>query len=468
MLDMINHPEYNSTLILRAEVEFDHPISSLNDLVANGKPFSPPVTSLDIWGTRPLRIIRRRLLARRPHRDPSLLQDCTFFDRENASMPAKPSKEATLCILSPLLQEAESLPYYHPRVKHIAFRYVQDSVSPSIRIEVIPLEANEISFPVGQDCRLYRTCLALLDALHRYGLGRLNNYKKRVLHDQIISREVYQDLYLIMRERHKNLVKTWQEVTDPLKHVYEVCISRRNSIQKFELVKDIGIATYLMLLWKESFKGTKFDSNPLPDGPGSLPWVRWSRPPGGFVDIGCGNGLLVHILNSEGYSGFGFDIRSRTSWSHYPKSTQANLRTTVFDPSHLELNPEAAGEMLIPMGAFIIANHADELTPWTPIMATTSSASGYLSIPCCAWMFDRKFNREQAKSSYGDLPDDQLLKLNLGEEGLNSSYARYRIWLATISWQAGWEIECDTLRIPSTRNWAIVGEWLPRCCETVS
>jgi hypothetical protein len=33
---------------------------------------------------------------------------------------------------------------------------------------------------------------------------------------------VYQDFYLIMRERHKGLVKSWQEVTDPLKHVYEV------------------------------------------------------------------------------------------------------------------------------------------------------------------------------------------------------------------------------------------------------
>lgn len=25
----------------------------------------------------------------------------------------------------------------------------------------------------------------------------------------------------------------------------------------------------------------------------------WGAPPGGFVDVGCGNGLLVHILTSE-------------------------------------------------------------------------------------------------------------------------------------------------------------------------
>jgi tRNASer (uridine44-2'-O)-methyltransferase len=33
---------------------------------------------------------------------------------------------------------------------------------------------------------------------------------------------VYQDVYLKMRERHKGLVNTWKETTDPLKHVFEV------------------------------------------------------------------------------------------------------------------------------------------------------------------------------------------------------------------------------------------------------
>jgi tRNASer (uridine44-2'-O)-methyltransferase len=49
----------------------------------------------------------------------------------------------------------------------------------------------------------------------------MTNYKKRVRHDVLVSREAYQDLYLIMRERHKHLVDSWQEVTDPLKHVFE-------------------------------------------------------------------------------------------------------------------------------------------------------------------------------------------------------------------------------------------------------
>jgi len=214
-----------------------------------------------------------------------------------------------------------------------------------------------------------------------------------------------------------------------------------------------------MLLWKETYQNTT-DINPSSSI--EEPWKDWPRPPGGFVDIGCGNGLLVHILTTEGYSGYGYDIRSRMSWSHYPEATRENLRVSVFDPLQLDSGITEEIVQLIPPEAFIIANHADELTPWASLMTTLSSASGYISIPCCAWMFDRKFNREQAKATCDILPAHQVSNLNLGEDGSNSSYARYRRWLAAISWQAGWEVECDTLRIPSTRNWAIIGRKM-RC-----
>jgi tRNASer (uridine44-2'-O)-methyltransferase len=91
---------------------------------------------------------------------------------------------------------------------------------PMLQIELIPLPGT----PTDPNSRLYRTCLALLDTLHRYGWGALamTNYQKRVIHDCLVPREIYQDLYLIMRERHKYLVDTWKEVTDPLKHVFKV------------------------------------------------------------------------------------------------------------------------------------------------------------------------------------------------------------------------------------------------------
>ena len=49
--------------------------------------------------------------------------------------------------------------------------------------------------------------------------------------------------------------------------------------------------------------------------------VLWGDTKPSFVDMGCGNGLLVHVLNSEGYSGVGLDVRSRKMWAQYPQST---------------------------------------------------------------------------------------------------------------------------------------------------
>ncbi|KAI9442191.1 DUF1613-domain-containing protein [Lactarius indigo] len=433
---LIHHPEYNSTLILRSEVieesteQFPVSVPLLRDL-------------------QPVRNIHRRLLARRPTRDSGLEQHCTLY------VPSHPSdSEAfhpTVLVLTPILPSDGSLPYYHPTVTHLAFRIILPTPSESavLRIEALPLPGT----PLDPGARLYRTCLSLLETLHRYGWGTLTHYKKRVLHDVVLPRETYQDLYLIMRERYKHLIDDWHEVTDPLKHVFE----------------DIGIATFLVLLWKDTYGP---ETVPLPadssDGTGlsNEPWRRWPRPPGGFVDLGCGNGLLTHILVSEGYAGHGFDLRSRTSWTHYPPATQSCLFVRALDPTtekaHHNPSPaeqskdgQATTSMLLPADCFLIGNHSDELTPWVPLLATRVRASGYLSIPCCAWGLDARFDRAR------DVPhcnvDAETLNLGGGGEGAWSSYALYRVWLASLSVYCGWAVEVEVLRIPSTRNWAIVG-----------
>ena len=71
----------------------------------------------------------------------------------------------------------------------------------------------------------------------------------------------------------------WPEVTDPQKFVYE----------------DVAIATYLLLLWEKE----------------RILLDRKAKQ--SFADLGCGNGLLVHILTSEGVISIGnhkFDIFS--------------------------------------------------------------------------------------------------------------------------------------------------------------
>ncbi|KAL1746719.1 hypothetical protein HDZ31DRAFT_33576 [Schizophyllum fasciatum] len=411
---MVHHPEYNSTLILRSECLWD-----------KTEGFPEGIPALD--GLRATRCVRRKLLPRRPGRDASLEQYCTFYCAADDHAPS-------VLVLTPIVPDGGALPYYHPTVVHLAFRYIaadDEDEGAVLRLEVVPLPGA----PTDVSSRLYRTGLALLETAHRYGWGALTQYKKRVHHDVLVPREPYQDLYLVMRERHRHLVDEWQESTDPLKHVFE----------------DIGIATYLMLLWKYTYATS--DAEPAPENEASVtePWKRWPQPPGGFVDLGCGNGLLTHILISEGYTGHGFDVRARASWSHYPPASRSHLHVHALDPT-----APSAADALLPSGAFLIGNHADELTPWVPLLATRHGSSGYLSIPCCAWAFDTKYQRSRW-APYAT-PAGFAEGLNLGGGGsVASGYSMYRVWLASLSLHCGWEVETEALRIPSTRNWAIVG-----------
>lgn len=72
--------------------------------------------------------------------------------------------------------------------------------------------------------------------------------------------------------------------------------------------EDIAIATYLICLWEQY--GLGLDKKPY------------------FVDLGCGNGLLVYILNEEGYPGMGIDVRKRKLWDLYPEYVK--LEVTIF------------------------------------------------------------------------------------------------------------------------------------------
>ena len=205
---LIHHPEYNSTLILRSEV--------IQDSVVGFPDLVPALQDL-----QPVRNIHRKLLPRRPTRDAGLEQHCTLYAPSTSHPTDAESLHPTVLVLTPLLPSDGVLPYYHPTVTHLAFRFLPpttSSDSAALRIEATPLPGTSLD----PGARLYRTCLSLLETLHRYCWGALTHYKKRVAHDVLVPRETYQDLYLVMRERHKHLVNDWREVTDPLKHVFEV------------------------------------------------------------------------------------------------------------------------------------------------------------------------------------------------------------------------------------------------------
>ncbi|KAF8317514.1 uncharacterized protein EI90DRAFT_3085214, partial [Cantharellus anzutake] len=452
----------------------------------------------------------RRLIPRMPQRDRGVDQDCTFLVADAHSMEHEDGAEdVSLVILSPRIEidpedgKEITLPWYHPRVRHLAFRYTtNDSGEASLRIEIIPLDSaagTSIGLTdnggVDTTSRLYRTCVSLLETIFKYGRGKMTGYKKRVIHDTLVPREEYQDLYLIMREKFKSIADTWHEATDASKHVFE----------------DISIATFLMLLWKYTYPASPYTSSTSSNP--HEPWYSWGRPPEGFLDLGCGNGLLVHILIECGYEGLGVDLRARKSWPHYPSTTRDRLFVHAFNPtisclrvpippastdSHHKKDdhtdgPDTIERDMFPKtksgkGRFIIGNHADELQPWVPLLAALTSAE-YLSIPCCTWEFDKRFQlkkrhgggtkgqkteandegdgadpdalNEGADSSSAVRPPEEVeleRKLRFDEkDGKMSLYASYVLWLATLSEECGFVIETEALRIPSTKNRAIIG-----------
>lgn len=111
----------------------------------------------------------------------------------------------------------------------------------------------------------------------------------------LVSSENYTNLYNKLKQKYGlEMVKKWPECTDPNKFVYE----------------DVAIATYLILLWEdERIEGENRKQS--------------------FVDLGCGNGLLVHILTSEGHPGTGIDLRKRQIWDIYPPTTRLVVRIRI-------------------------------------------------------------------------------------------------------------------------------------------
>ncbi|KAM9661127.1 putative tRNA (uracil-O(2)-)-methyltransferase isoform 2-T2 [Morphnus guianensis] len=207
----------------------------------------------------------------------------------------------------------------------------------------------------------------LLSKLAKWSVEQKPSEFKSTL--SLISVAKYSKVYQNLKEKYKEMVKVWPEVTDPEKFVYE----------------DVAIATYLLILWEEERKEkglTKKQS---------------------FVDLGCGNGLLVHILNNEGES------------------------TIMPGDSHL-----------FPDTDWLIGNHSDELTPWIPVIAARSSYScSYFVLPCCFFDFHGKYSRRQSKKT---------------------QYREYLDFVAEVGSVCGFHVEEDCLRIPSTKRVSLIGK----------
>jgi len=206
---------------------------------------------------------------------------------------------------------------------------------------------------------------------------------------KLVGLEKYCSEYSRLKDKYAaELVANWKESSDPEKSVHE----------------DIGIAAYLSCLWGEEKKR--------------------------FVDLGCGNGLLVYILTSEGHQGTGYDLRRRGIWDWFPETV--DLREQSIRP---------CTDTSFPGVDWILGNHSDELTPWIPVFACLSGEhTNYWVLPCCPFDFTCKYQRRNAT---------------------NSVFRDYLNFVTEVGSITGFSVQEDRMRIPSTKRTCLVGRPSP-------
>ncbi|KAL2779882.1 putative tRNA (uracil-O(2)-)-methyltransferase isoform 3, partial [Daubentonia madagascariensis] len=231
----------------------------------------------------------------------------------------------------------------------------------------------------------------LLARLARWSVEHKKSEFKSTL--SLIPIMKYSRVHQELKEKYREMVKVWPEVTDPEKFVYE----------------DVAIAAYLLILWEEERA------------------QRGVTAKQSFVDLGCGNGLLVHILSSEGHPGRGIDVRRRKIWDMYGPQTQ--LEEDAITPNNKTLFPDVD---------WLIGNHSDELTPWIPVIAARSSYNcRFFVLPCCFFDFIGKYHRRQSKKT---------------------QYREYLDFIKEVGLTCGFHVEEDCLRIPSTKRVCLTGK----------
>lgn len=394
MLNLIRNPNINSNHLFRADILLEEPFTRDLIPVAEVLPRIIHIDSYDLNTVMIRRLIPRNILVDKP-----MDQTCLIYE------DSKDSETKSLVIYLPHISSPSESPFYHPAVRGIAFLH---TFTPETQAGVVSIHYTFFE-SAPRTPFLLRTALHLLSTLHKHGQGLSSGYVKRVHHDAVLPQATVQNTYARLKSKYaKILINNWVEVTDPTKHVFE----------------DLGIAAFLIELWAEMYPtGTEFP---------------------GFVDIGCGNGLLVHILIEEGYRGWGFDARKRKSWDEYSVTAQENLKELVLVPSILKSSESVnlgTHDGIFPNGTFIISNHADELTPWTPILARLSE-SPFIMIPCCSHDLTGSRYRAPPPKAAG---------------ASSSAYASLVVWVSLIAEDCGWNLEKEMLRIPSTRNTALIG-----------
>lgn len=452
-------------------------ISSLRDADVTGEDDVQPIPAREIAGFELSRTVVRRLIPRKPQLDRPLEQTCHFYGADDGDC------RRLLVVYSPHITSKEELPFYHPLLQSWALSY--DFYKPKAMSLEEEGGAGQLSlhFMLYPDesiqNRLERTLHALLNTQIRLARGsdistmtpEGGNHKPNK--DNVLPRHLVQDTYSRLKQKYASwLCQKWVEDTEPSKHVFE----------------DLSIAAFLIELWRNMYGVVPAEERGQEGYDSNFP---------GFVDVACGNGVLVYVLVMEGYQGWGFDARCRKTWKIFPETVQERLSEEVYIPKPFADTLSGSGASadaldvgakthfgMFPKDTFIISNHADELTIWTPLMAAlanTESPLPFMAIPCCSHALsgaryryplprDNKFDNDEERDNAceaeqnqqpatGDLKALRAAKLEAQTDaGANKSmYGCLTAKAMSVAQEIGYGVEKTMLRIPSTRNMAVIG-----------
>ncbi|CAG5156063.1 uncharacterized protein ALTATR162_LOCUS3966 [Alternaria atra] len=476
--NLLENPNRTSSHLSRAELSYQsftdatfNPTASTSEdlasIVKHLRPeCRPQLIDGGVEGYELEYTVVRKLIPRNPKLDDSLMQTCHLFvSHQDITVTSPRGDEETvkaeryMVVYIPHAATPEAIPYYHPKVRSLAMLYTYFPPSSHSPPKFLIPTSGHLSihycfFPtLPLDNRLSRTALKLLEVIHKHSRGQQAGYTKRVHHDQVIGQKRFQDTYAYLKGKYaKELIEGWVEQTPAEKHVFE----------------DLGIAAFLMELWGDMYR-SKNDTNrqncengDAEDEEGEAEQRTKTAQANfpGFVDIGCGNGLLVHILNAEGWHGWGFDARRRKTWDTFPPQHSQKLQEMLLVPEIIQPLSSTSTDsstlhhngVFLP-GTFIISNHADELTPWTPLLAYLNF-SPFIAIPCCSHDFGGTRFRAPVHAKHV-IPDPTTTASKKPKQP--SAYASLCSWVCHLTEETEYVAEKEHLRIPSTRNIAVLG-----------
>ncbi|KAF3911225.1 hypothetical protein ABW20_dc0106088 [Dactylellina cionopaga] len=481
ILSVILQPEYLSPIVARADVISDLSATEF-DLSNTGAGF--------IGGFLEYKISRRltvKIIPRNPKKDQAAEETVWVFEKVQDEKHQVSYQPATIVVLVPHIPKTVTEPpFYFPDAPAIAVRVSGSDLSIHRLIgekkNILPRRKDHHgdatpSSDLDSD-RTQRMLKKLLEVLKKRFQNP--NYTKRVHHDAVISREKYQTVYQDLKARH----------ADRLCHIFASNgYDGKGCREVDKIFEELGIASFCICLWEDMYGSPSIGQSIGPPADG----VELGSQKGsfvGFVDLGCGSGVLTDVLMQEGWFGYGLDARRRKTWKSFDENVRCRLVEGLLvpylidqgqdstvnavslpgfmpncvpddTPQHLkEENPACSSNPFytvsgstqifhsgrFPKGTFLICNHGDELTAWTPLLASLSQ-SPFIIIPCCSFnLAGRRFRAQ-----------NQYLCQGEREESKRSTYQSLINYIEKLCNEVGLIFEREWLRIPSTRNLAIIG-----------